>query len=320
MSYPFHRLGPSIAMLVCAALMPGVASAQSGTKPGISPISPPTLKAPVFDTTTPVYNVPNVTKADSSLVAEVDGVPITLGELADAIKELPDSMQNLPYDQLFSIVQNRLIVRRALVIRARQKGLDEDPEIRRRMTTAADQVLANEYVRREASKGITEQDLLARYAKTVAGQPGPEEVHLRVIMVPTEADANDVVKRLKAGTDFAAEAQRISKDATASVGGDLGYVTRAGLTPEVSAAAFLLSPGQLTPAPVLSNGSWFVLKVDDRRRQPAPDFSTVRAQLLDDMMRERLGDVGTRAISGTTVRKFTIGGKEIEGLPSDRNQ
>jgi peptidyl-prolyl cis-trans isomerase C len=316
MSYPFHRLGPSVAMLVCATLVPGLAVAQSGTKPGVSPVSPPTLKAPVFDTTTPAYNVPNVQGSDKTVVAEVEGHAITLGQLADAIKELPSGMKAMPYDVLFGVVQNQLIAKQAAVILARRQGLDADPVVSRRMTAASDDVLANAYIERQASKDITEQDLLDRYARDIAGKPGPEEAHVRVITVPKEADARDVIKKLQSGADFAQLAQQVSTDATAGKGGDLGFVTRASVNPELSGAIFAVPAGQVVQSPVASNGTWFVLKVEERRIQPTPPFSTVRDQLEQAIIKERSSGVVKNVVNSiATVRIFDIRGKELQDLP-----
>jgi len=317
MSYPFRRIDPFAVLMVCAALAPGLAMAQSWTKSGLSPVAPPTLKEPVFDTTKPDYNVPDVKKAGSTVVAEVDGQPITLGQVADAIKELPPTMQKLPYSSVFQIVQNRLIARGALVIRARQQGLDLDPAVGRRMKTASDNVLAEEFLRREGERRITEQALLERYAKDISGKPGPEEIHLHVIMVPTEAEGQNIIKDLQAGADFATLARQTSKDSSASVGGDIGFLTRASLNPELAGAAFAATPGQIVPVPIYSARSWFVVKVGERRQQQTPTFAVVREKLEQELLQTQAVDVSKQALTGMKIRFFTMSGKEVERLPDE---
>ncbi len=318
MSYPIRILGQSTAVLMWATLSGGIAFAQSGTAAGISPVAPPTLKSPVFDTTTPVYGPKNIKQRAKTVVAEVDGRAVTLGDIADAIKDLPPTMQQLRYDVLFPIVQDQLIGRQALVIKAEHQGLDADAAVRRQMKAAADKVLVNELLEREASHAISEKDLLERYARDVADKPGPDEAHLRVILVPTEAAARDIIKELQAGADFATLAKRSSQDTTASVGGDLGFVTRAAVNPELSGVAFSLAPGQVAPAPISSNGSWFVLKVEERRKQPTPPFSVVRTQLEQAIAHERVPELTKAAVAEVNVRIFNVSGQEVEDLPEDK--
>src|SRR4051794_338584 len=203
MSVSFRRLGSSAVAWACITLAPGVGLAQSGTKPGVSPVAPPTLKAPVFDTATPAYPQKKaMEKSAATVVAEVEGRPITLGEVADAIRALPPADQRRSYEDLYYTVLTRLVRVQALLVQAQRQGLDGDAEIKRRMKAAADGVLVAEYIRRENEKSVTEDALLARYNKDVAGKPGPDEIRLWGIQVPTEAEARAVIAELSGGADF----------------------------------------------------------------------------------------------------------------------
>jgi peptidyl-prolyl cis-trans isomerase C len=303
---------------VLAVAATGTVRAQTTAKPDPSPLAPGDLKRPIFDTQTPVYDAAHAQeKSASTVVAEVDGRAVTLGDVGDVIKDMPPSMSGLPFGDLFPSVLGRLVRQQALAIRAQQQALDEDPAVRRKMKAAADRVLANELLQREISRTITEQALLDRYAKEVAGKPGPDEAHVRVIMSPTEEAATGLIVELRAGADFATLAKRSSQDTTAPIGGDLGYVRLDGLNAEIGAVAFSLQPGQFTPFPVHSGQAWFVVKVEDRRRRAAPPFAEVRERLMQEMLREGVPDVMTHALAGVTVREYNINGKEATGAPAD---
>lgn len=272
------------------------------------------LSKPAFDTTTPQYDMAGrAAKSAGTVVAEVDGRTITLADLGDAIRELPPSLGQLSFEQLFPGVVERLIRQQALVIRAQHQGLDEDPVVRRRMKAAADRVLADELLQREIGKTITEQALLARYAETVKGKPGPEEVRVRLIMVASEAEAMAIIAELKAGGDFAAIAVRSSKDATASAGGEVGFVQRDGLNPEVGAVVFSLPVGQFTPYPVSSLGAWFIVRAEERRRQPTPPFAVVRERLRQELVRAGVPAVTEAAMKDVFARQFNINGRDVGG-------
>jgi peptidyl-prolyl cis-trans isomerase C len=296
------------------------ASAQTEGKPATSPAAPGDLSKPAFNTTAPVYgSVDSLDKAARTVVAEVEGRPITLGDVGDAIRALPAATADLPFDTLYPQVLEQLIGQAALVISAQQDGADEDPAIHRRVAAAADRQLAEEYLRRELSKGITEDALLERYNRDVANRPGPEEAHVRVILTDSEQAAAALIGEIHGGADFAAVARRASKDATAPGGGDLGFRTRDQLTPQVGAVAFELSSGQVAPYPVQAAAGWFVVKVEERRRQPTPSFASVREQLRQGLLQERVIPFTMAALTKLKVRRYTFQGQEIDaGKPASQ--
>jgi peptidyl-prolyl cis-trans isomerase C len=303
--------------LAVSIALAGAAHAQLAPKPDPSPLAPGDLKRPIFDTQTPVYDAAHVQeKSASTVVAEVDGRAVTLGDVGDAIKEMPASMSAMPFADLFPGVLAQLVRQQALVIRAQQQALDEDPAVRRKVKAAADRVMANELLHQEISRTVTEQALLDRYSKEIAGKPGPVEAHVRVIMAPTEEAATGLIAELRGGADFATLAKRSSLDTTAPVGGDLGYVRLDGLNAEVGAVAFAMQPGQFAPFPVRSAGAWFVVKVEDRRQRATPPFAEVRGRLEGEMLREGVPDVVTRALAAVTMREYNINGKEVANDPN----
>lgn len=309
-----------IVAILATGSLPYAVRAQPAGRPEPSPLAPGDLKRPIFDTHTPVYDTANQKEKSASIVvAEVDGRAVTLGDVAEAIKRLPASVSSLPFADVFPGVVRKLIVQQALVIRGTQRALDEDPAVRRKVKAAADQTMADEVLRQEISATVTEEALLERYNKDIAGKPGPDEVHVRVIMLPTEEAANSVIAELRGGGDFAAIAKRSSTDSTAQVGGDLGFLSRDGLNPEIGAVAFSMQPGAFTLFPVRSAGAWFVVKTEERRKSPTPAFSAVREQLVQDFIREGVPDVIKNALANVTVREYGINGKELAALPSDHD-
>lgn len=301
---------------VVAVLPPGH-HALAQVRPGASPPAASTVGGAPSDTATPVYDPGRLRQQGAdTVVAEVDGRVVTLGEVGDAVAELPPGVRALPFSDLYPYVLDQLVRRQALVIQAQREGLDEDPAIRRKVRSASEKVLGDETLRTEIGRKMTEAMVLARYDAQIAGRPGPEEVRLRVIMLATEAQARAAIAQLQAGADFAALARRISKDASAPAGGELGYVSRDGLNPEMGAAAFELRPGEVTPYPVRSAGAWFVAQAEDRRAGPTPAFAAVRARLLAEMIRERVPDEVKDALAAVTVRTYTIAGKEADGSPA----
>jgi peptidyl-prolyl cis-trans isomerase C len=306
----FLSLGRVLAVSACASLVPGLAEAQLESKTPVSPAAPPTLSAPVFDTVTPTYNPADAANAAETMVAEVDGAAISLGEVAATIKELPADRQGLPFSELFEIARQQLITRQALANKASQQGLDSNPAVRRQIKLASMNILANEYLRQQAAKGVTEQMLLDRYTRDIAGKPGPDELHLHVIAVRTLAKGQDIVKQLRSGGDFATLAKQLSEDNTATAGGDLGFVSAAGIAQELVGPAMALEAGQVSAVPIASQGYWFVIKVQDRHVGPSLQFAAVRDQIETQIMREAAPEIVNQALAGLKARLFSIDGRE----------
>ncbi len=284
-------------LLTGAAASPS-ALAQSQTAPYGSPLGPTDLGPP---SAAPA-------KA-SSIVAEVDGRPIHLAEVGDAIRRLPGAGGDNSFESLFSPVLRRLIERQALVVRANAEGIAEIPEVRRRVQVATDQVLENEYLRHKIEPTISETALLARYDAQVKGKPGPVVVHAWAILTPTEDNALSVIGALAAGANFALLAHQFSTDSTAAAGGDLGFVRRGALSPELAAVVFSLRPGEVSAYPVRSAAGWFILKTESRGRTPTPSFAQARGFLLEEMIREQVHSVTQDVLNQAVIRVYSMAGK-----------
>ncbi len=298
-----------LSMMLCLPLT--VMQGAQAQPTSVSPAANLDMTKPSFDTQTPSYDVAGLmTKAPQTVVAEVDGRSITLGQVGDRIRELPPAISQRPFENLFAQARAELIQRQALVNRARQAGLDDDPAIKRRIQAETDRVLIDAYLSREVDKGIDERKLLAAYDSIVAGKPGEEQVRFRLILVATLREAQDALKELQGGADFDAVARRVSKDPTAAIGGEVAFAGRDGLTPEIGAVVFALAPGQLAPNPVRSSGAWYVVKAVERREAPTPSFPAVREVLRQYLQRQGVPDVVKASMEAATVREFAMTGKE----------
>lgn len=102
----------------------------------------------------------------------------------------------------------------------------------------------NEY-REMVSAELLEQKLRQHFRDQIPATA--EQLHLRVIRLGGQTDADEVLTRLQQGEDFAALAGEVSLDTTTkNSGGDLGWVPRGVLKPDVEEALFALEVGQLS--------------------------------------------------------------------------
>lgn len=175
--------------------------------------------------------------------------------------------------------------REAFVRLLSEAGASEDDvieEIRRQKAT--EQLFGQ--VAGAAGNAVTDADVRAYYRDHPAELTTPEQRRLRNVVVATEGEAADVLRRLTAGEDPAVVAGQSSLDASSrGQGGDLGVVTRDRLDPTYGAAAFTAAPGGFF-GPVRSASGWNVGQVLEVAPAVLPPFDRIRsaldAKLRDD--------------------------------------
>jgi formylglycine-generating enzyme required for sulfatase activity len=115
-----------------------------------------------------------------------------------------------------------------------------------------------------------------RCVKDIVGTKQSE----RVPSDPSRAKAEDILRRLRAGEDFAALAKQFSSDpGTRDKGGDLGWFGRGQMVTEFENAAFALQPGQISDI-IESQFGLHIIKVEQRVR-------TIKDGKQDDLIRAR---------------------------------
>lgn len=133
----------------------------------------------------------------------------------------------------------------------------------------------------------------------------PEEVRLRHILLKLEPGfkeevfeekkraLQEILEKVRKGEDFAALARAHSEDATAIRGGDLGYVKRGELVPEVESAAFALKPGEVSDI-VSSPFGLHILKAEDVRAARQDALDEVKERIREGIAREKARQLARR--------------------------
>src|SRR3989442_830643 len=127
----------------------------------------------------------------------------------------------------------------------------------------------------------------------------PQQVHAAHVLVPvpqtggSEAEDSartkvaDVIRRAKAGEDFARLAAEISEDpGSKSKGGDLGWISKGEMVPAFEAVAFTLRRGEISPEPVRSPFGFHAIKVFESRAAGKKPLREVAAQIRDRLAAE----------------------------------
>jgi peptidyl-prolyl cis-trans isomerase D len=138
-------------------------------------------------------------------------------------------------------------------------------------------------------------DVERSYRENIQQYSTPEQVRASHILLKTEgkdeaavkAQAEEILKQVKAGGDFAALATKYSEDeASAKQGGDLDYFGRGRMVKEFEEKAFALEPGQVSDL-VKTPFGFHIIKVVDKKPAATKAFAEVQQQIADQLAYER---------------------------------
>lgn len=181
-------------------------------------------------------------------------------------------------------IREGLIAAEVMAQEALKKGLDKNPSLIALMEYQRKEILGRalleDYLR---SNPISEETLKSEYDKAKA-RAGESEYRVSHILVPSEKEAREIIAKLKAKkAKFEELAKKQSKDASAGNGGDLGWISPAGLVPEFAEAMVKLKKGEYTQAPVQTRFGWHVIRLEDSRTLEFPPYEQVKARIAQQL-------------------------------------
>lgn len=230
----------------------------------------------------------------SKVIATVNGVPITEGDLKLAEDEIGRDLGNLPDATKRRVLAEFLIENNLFSKAAEDAKLSEGPNFAERMKYWRNRALRDAYFDKEINSSVGEEAAKAYYDDQVKSLKPKEEVQARHILVDTEDAANELKKKIDGGADFATLAKENSKDpGTKDDGGMLGYFSQGQMVPAFEQAAFALKKGEVS-APVKSQFGWHLIKLEDRRQKPPPTFEEVKDRILASMIHQRAQAVAAK--------------------------
>ena len=215
---------------------------------------------------------------DNPVLAKVNGSEIRQSDVTAAEKDIGASLAQLdPASRQASVVQ--LLIDLKLVTKAAEdKKIADTPDFKQKLAFTRSRLLMDTLLDQEGKAAVTDAALKKVYDDAAKQISGEEEVHARHILVGTEAEAKEIIAKLKKGADFAELAKKESKDPGASDGGDLGFFTKDQMVPEFADVAFSLKKGQISD-PVKTKFGWHIIEVEDTRENPVPTLDQVRDQI-----------------------------------------
>jgi peptidyl-prolyl cis-trans isomerase C len=243
--------------------------------------------------------------------ATVAGETITVGDVQDAFRTLPQQYQAQGFAAVYPALLERLVQEVVMEQRGRAAGLGDDPQVQERLEEIKGQIIGQTYLSRQVEESLTEDELRAAYDRWLEQNPAREEVKARHILVDTEEQADDLIRQMGEGADFATLAQENSQGPSSASGGDLGWFSQGEMVEPFSNAAFGLQPNQYTAEPIQTKFGWHVILVEDKRTVEPASFEEMRPRIISAMGQDRAMQVADEIVQSADVARFGLDGEAM---------
>ncbi|MCX7846936.1 MAG: peptidylprolyl isomerase [bacterium] len=254
----------------------------------------------------------------SNVIAVVAGEEVTVDEFTrtfprEALERMPDYIRR----QYASFI-DQLIENRVLGVAAEGEDFTGEPGYEEELAEAVRQVKMRYYYARHVSGGVkvSEEEIRRYYEDHQRDYTIPERVRVRHILVEVKRGAHPAEvsnayeravglrQRVLEGEDFAVVAMRESSCPSRAQGGDLGYVERGQLVPEVERVAFKLRGNEVSGV-VRSEFGYHIVQVTDRVAGRRRGLEEVREEIRDRLVQERERE-RYRALIGRLTNTYQV--------------
>ena len=181
------------------------------------------------------------------------------------------------------------------------------------LARAKQDMLKQEVLRREVFSriAIDEQELRAYYDEHRQEFLVPVRFRLRELVLAKGADPDqeaaarktlaDVQEQLKHGTAFEALVEKYSTAPSRSTGGDLGWLAKGVLRPDIEKAALALKPGQISP-PLETDKDVYLVQLTEADLDGARPFAEVRGAILEKLQEPKADSAVAAYLQSLRIR------------------
>lgn len=224
---------------------------------------------------------------NNKIYATVNGDTITSSDIAVAIRDPRVDFESMPKTQKDKILES-LIEQKLLSQEAMKSDIPKSKEYKEELVKLK-QTLAFQLWMRDLSKTInpTEKQVKKFYDDNKEKFIAPLQLKASHILVKTESEAQDIIKKLSNTKDkktkFTQLAKELSIGPSGKNGGDLGWFTKEKMVPEFSDAASKLSKDGFTKKPVKTQFGYHIIYLDDKKETSTFSYDQIKTQLKQEV-------------------------------------
>jgi len=249
---------------------------------------------------------------DSKPVIQVKGLKITISDIKDMLKDTPDNYRSFLMSEVGRKQFLDMLAKEKLVLQAaRQAGVQNKKEVKeavvkfkneykKRMRDYENNIIVTTYLKElQEKKFIPTESEMEQYYKVHKKQfLSPQEIKVSHILLATFQDAENTIRRLKSGENFANLARELSIDPNSGqYGGDLGTIKKQEMFPEFEAELDRLSVGEYSQVPVQTNYGFHILKKTGQKQLPSVSFENAKPDIRQLMLKEKFDEwIATKRI------------------------
>jgi len=231
----------------------------------------------------------------ATVVATVNGVQITLGEMIALRETLPQQYQTLPEDVLFTGILEQLVQQEAL----RQSVTEMSPRHLAMLKNDARGYVSGVAIEAVVLGAVTEAALQAAYDARFQDAVPQTEYNAAHILVATVEEAEALKAELAGGADFAELARQHSTDTGSGAnGGDLGWFGLGVMVQPFEAAVVGATVGELV-GPIQTDFGQHLILVKETRIAARPTLEEIRDELAAEIenaaIEARIGELTAAA-------------------------
>lgn len=239
-----------------------------------------------------------------TVVATVNGVKITLGQMVALRESLPQEYNSLPDDVLFKGIYDQLIQQEVLA----QSVKDLGPREVATMENDKRGYISGLAVQGIIKEAVTDEALQAAYDEKFKDAKPQTEYHAAHILVATEEEAKALKDEIAGGADFAELAKAKSTDTGSGAnGGDLGWFGLGMMVKPFEDAVVAAKVGEVT-GPVKTDFGYHLILVSETRIAEKPTLDSLRDELA-----KQVEDAAIKAKIDELTKGATVT-REGEGL------
>ncbi|WP_298374501.1 peptidylprolyl isomerase [Azospirillum sp.] len=252
------------------------------------------------------------TPAADPVVARVNGEELHRSDVTRMVAQLPPQVQQMPIEMIYPAVIDQLVSGKLVASAGYKAKLADSAEVKDEIKRAEERAVQRAFIQKEMKTRITAKALDEAYQAYLKQNPPQDEVKAAHILVEKEDEAKAIIAELAKGGDFAKLAKEKSKDSVAAQqGGDLGYFTKDAMVEPFAVAAFAMAKGEVSKEPVKTQFGFHIIKVEDKRTQPAPTLDEVKPQLEQTLSKDIVTALVEELRAAAKVETFQIDGSPL---------